>query len=116
MFSDPTLVEELSAGATFASPKSSIHNDEGFAVLLPDFVNRADIRMIRRQGSFRFAPKTRQCLGIFSDFIGQEFHRYKAMQGQILGLIDDAHATVAKLLDNAVMRDRSTDYETESAP
>ena len=72
--------------------------------------------MIQRRGGFSLTTKACQRLGIFGNVIRQELHRDKTMQGQVLGLIDHAHATIAKLLNNAVVRDRSTDHEKESAP
>ena len=46
------------------------HDDEGFAVLLADVINRADIRMIQSGSSLRLALKTSQGLGIARHVVG----------------------------------------------
>ena len=40
---------------------------------------------------------------------GEELERDAAFELRVLGLMDDAHAAFAELLDDAVVRDGSTD-------
>jgi hypothetical protein len=55
-----------------------LHHDE-IQVLMPtNFVDGADVGMIQRRGSASFAAKTLQRLRIARQFVGQEFHGYKA--------------------------------------
>jgi hypothetical protein len=60
--------------------------------------------MIERRSGLRLALEPRQGLGVFDDVIGQEFQGDKAVEGYILGLVDYAHPTPAKFLDDAVVR------------
>ena len=56
-----------------------LHHDEGLAVLLPDLMNRADIRMVQSRGRLRLALKAGQRLGVMSNFVRQELQRDKAV-------------------------------------
>jgi hypothetical protein len=40
------------------NPIQEFHGDESLAILLINFVNRADVRMVERGGGLRFALKT----------------------------------------------------------
>ena len=53
------------------------HGDEGFARLLADVVNRADVGMIQGGRGLGFAPKALEGLRIVGDVVGQEFERDK---------------------------------------
>ena len=44
------------------------------------------------------------------NIFGQEFERDEATKLGVLGLVDDAHAPAAELLDDAVMRDGLADH------
>jgi len=46
---------------------------------------------------------------VLGDSVWKEFQSHEAMQADVLCLIDDTHATAAKLLDDAVMRDGLSD-------
>ena len=84
---------------------------KALAVLLADVVNGADIGMVQRRCGLRFAPKSRQGLGIAGHFVGQKLQRDKAVQARVLGFVDHAHATAAELFDDAVVRDGLADHE-----
>ena len=78
--------------------------------LLPDFMDRADVGMIQSGSSLRFALEAAQRLWIFGDLVGQEFQGDKAVQLQVLGLVNHAHPAAAELLDDAVVRDGLADH------
>ncbi len=81
------------------------HGDEYIAMLIVNFVDGTNVRMIERRGSSRLAPETLQSLRILGHSVGQEFERHETPELRIFSLVDDAHAPAAELLDNAVMRD-----------
>jgi len=80
------------------------------AILLPDLMNRADIGMTKRRSGLRLTLEPGQGLGVSDDVIGQKFEGHKAVEGYVLGLVDDAHPTPAELLENAVVRDGLADH------
>ena len=110
----PSKSGRLDGFAVDAMPQrhavEKLHDDEGMAILLPNLMNRADIWMIERRGGLRLALEPRQSLSVFDDVIGQEFQGDKAVEGYILGLVDHAHPAPAKLLDDAVVRNRLADH------
>src|SRR5262249_30756631 len=55
-----------------------LHSDEGLALVLPDFVNDADIRMVQRRRGTGFAAKTlKRCL-VADHVVRKELQRYEA--------------------------------------
>jgi len=86
------------------------HDDEGPAAFLADLVDGADIGMVEGGGSLRLTLKTGQSLRVFGDVIGQELEGDKAVEVQVLGLVNHAHATAAELFDDAVVRNGLVDH------
>src|ERR1019366_6471345 len=91
-------------------PVQKLHRDERLAVLVVNFVDGADVRMIQCRGGFGFALKAAECLRVFGYLVGQEFERNKATELHICGLIDHAHAAAADLAEDAVVRDGLADH------
>src|SRR5439155_22213983 len=77
-----------------------LHCNESLAILLPDVVDRANIRMIQCGCGLRLALETGQGLRVFRDFIRQEFQRDKSPQGYVFSLVDDAHAAATQKTDD----------------
>ena len=72
-------VERFAADAVLQRHAIEIfHHDERLTVLLANFVNRADIRMIQSRGSASFATKAFQRLWVAYDVVGKEFQRDEA--------------------------------------
>ena len=80
-----------------------LHCEKGMAILLPDFVDGADIRMVERRSRPRLALEPRQGLRVFDHLIGKELQGDKAVEGYIFRLVNHAHATAPELLENAVV-------------
>lgn len=59
-------------------------DDEGLPVVLSDFVNRANIRVIKGRRGLGFPLEPSQCLGIFGYFIGQKLQRDEPMEVHVL--------------------------------
>jgi len=78
-------------------------------VLVVNFVNCADIRMIQCRGGLGFTLEAAKRLQVFGYVIGKELESDKATELYILSFVDNTHASAAQLLDDAVMRDGLAD-------
>ncbi len=87
-----------------------LHGDESFAVLLANVVDGADVGMIEGRRGLGLALETSQRLRFAGHLVGQEFQRNEAVQAGVLGFVDNAHATAAKLFQDGVMRDFLADH------
>ena len=61
--------------------------------------------MIQRGCGPCLSLKARQCVRISRKVIRQKLERDETMQTNVFGFVDHAHATIADLLDDAVVRD-----------
>ena len=82
-----------------------------FPILLTDVKDHANIGMIQRGGSLRFALKTSEGLCISGHFFRQEFESDKTVETNVLGFIDNTHAPTAELLDDAEVRDGLAEHQ-----
>ena len=96
-------------------PVQKLHRDERLAVLLADVVDGADVGMIQRGRSLGLALKTRECLRVAGNFLGQEFEGNEAMQSCVLSFVNHAHPAATEFLDNAVMRDGLVDHYIDAS-
>src|SRR5438445_8870053 len=92
-----------------------LHGDERLPVLVVDFVDGADVRVIQRGGSLCFTLKAAEGLRILGYLLGQEFQGHKPSELHILRLINHTHPAPAELLDDAVMRDVLANHFRETA-
>ena len=83
-------------------------------IVLADFMNRADVRMVEGGGGSSFTSETFQRLRVMRNFVWQEFQSDETTQLGIFSLIDNSHPTAAQLLDNAIVRDSVPDHWRES--
>jgi hypothetical protein len=81
-----------------------------FAVLVVNFVDRADIQMIQCRGGLGFALKAAEGLRVFRYLVGQELEGNKPAELNIFGLVHHTHPATAELLDDAVVRDGLADH------
>ena len=84
-------------------PVQEFHRDERLALVLPDFVDRADVGMIQRRSGTRLTTETFERLSVTGYVIGKKFQCDEAPQFGVFGLVDNSHATAAKLFEDAVM-------------
>jgi hypothetical protein len=61
----------------------------------------------------RFALEASQGLGIFGDFIRQEFESNEAVQAGVLGFVDYTHTSTTELFQNTVVREGLTEERPE---
>ena len=83
----------------------ALHRDEQVFFVLANLVDRANVGMIEGGGGASFSAETLQRLRILQGLLGQELQSYQSSQTNVLGLVDDAHSSAAKLFNDAVMRD-----------
>jgi hypothetical protein len=89
-----------------ARPLDQFHGQE--PVLLVQFEHRADVWVVQRRGGLRFAHESSAKLKILNRPKRQELERDRPVELGVLGLVDDAHAALAELVEDAVVRDRMT--------
>jgi hypothetical protein len=91
------------------------HNDERAAIVVSNFMNRADVRMIdgRRGSGFALEPLQRD--GIPRQIIRQKLQRNFASQLEILGAIHQAHTACAELRHDLVMPNGLAQHGSDSA-
>ena len=63
-----------------------LHGDERLAIVLANFVNRADVRMIQAGGGARFALESLEGLLILGHCLRQKFQRHQPPQFRVFGL------------------------------
>ncbi len=88
-----------------------LHCDERLLMLVVNFVDGADVRMVQCGGCLGFALKPAERLRVFGDVVGQELKGDKAVELDILSLIDHTHPAAAEFLNDAVVRDGSPDHQ-----
>ncbi len=74
------------------------------ALIIAEFKNSQNIRMIQSGSGVCLAFKAQQSFGISGNFFGQNFKRNPAAQTAVFRQIDFAHSARANLLNDAVMR------------
>src|SRR5437868_6948314 len=85
-------VERTVADQVFESlPLEILHGDEGAAVLFPNVINRADVRMIQARGGLSFAAKAGEQMLVGSDVLGKELERDEAAKTGVFSLEDHSH-------------------------
>src|ERR1700737_4652697 len=90
-------------------PVQKLHDNDRLPVLVVNFVDRADVRMVQCRSSFGFALEAAESLRVLRDIIGQELEGNKPAEFDILSLVDNTHAAAAQLLNDAVVRDGLAD-------
>ena len=84
-------------------PLEMLHHNEVPAILLPDLVNRADVRVIQRRRGACFPLKSLQRIWIARQFLGQELQGDVAAEARVLSLVDDSHSAATEFLDDFVV-------------
>ena len=79
------------------------HGDEAPALVLADFVNRADVRMVERGGRARFALEPRRRLRVGRERRRQELERDLPAQARVFRAEDDAHTALADAIEDPVV-------------
>ena len=92
------------------------HGDEQRAVLgLADLVDGADVGVVDLRGGPRLAQEPPLLLLGGAALAGEELQGHQAVELQVAGLVDHAHAAAAEALQDLVVRDGAADHEAASA-
>ncbi len=86
-----------------------LHGDEHIAMLIVNFIDGTNVRVVQCGGGLGFALEPAERLRVFGYVVRQEFERDKAIEFDVLSLVHHAHATAAKLVHDTIMRDVSPD-------
>ena len=78
-----------------------LHDVIRHAVLLADAEDRDDVGVVQLGSGFRLALEPPLGLGVQQHVLGQHLERHVAPQRHLLGLVDDAHAPLADLAEDA---------------
>jgi hypothetical protein len=87
-----------------------LHHDERLAVLLTDLVNGADVGMVECGSGPGLAAETFQGLRIVGDVVRKELESDEASELGVFGLVNQAHAAAAQLLQDAVVGNSLADH------
>jgi hypothetical protein len=79
-------------------------------VLVINFVDGADIRMIQCRGGLGFTLKAAERLRVFGDVVGKELESDKATELYVLSLVNHTHPAAAEFFDDAIVRDGLADH------
>src|SRR6266704_3355319 len=96
-----TVLESLSL--------EQLHGDKRPPFEFSNVVNRADVGMIERRCSARFAAESLDCLRDPGNVVGEEFQRNAPAETCVLGFVDHAHPAAAQLFQEVVVGQRATD-------
>ena len=79
------------------------------AIELADFMDGANIGMVKGGSGAGFAAKAFEGLWVARDIIGQELEGDEAAELGVFSFQDDTHASATELFDDAVVRERAAD-------
>ncbi len=103
--------ERLALDAVFERrPFQVLHDNEVEPLLFADIVDGADVGMVQRGCGTRLPLKALIGLWVIRQLFRKELQGDAPAQAKVLGFIDNAHATAAQLLRDAVVRDRLADH------
>ena len=91
-----------------------LHGDKRLSILLPDVIDRADVRVIQGGGGLRLALEASQSLSVSGNLLGQELQGDETTEPGILGLEDHTHPAAAQPLDDSVVGDGLADHGEEN--
>ena len=83
--------------------REALHHDEQPSIVLPNLMDRANIRMIQRRSGPRLSPEALQRLRILRSFLGQKLQGNKTPQRSVFRFIDNSHPTAAQQFHNPVV-------------
>ena len=82
----------------------------GCPLVLVDVVDGADVGVVECGGGLGLPPEPLEGDPIAEELLGQELQRNGSVEAGVLGLVDDTHASAAKLLEDPVVGDRLPDH------
>ena len=89
------------------------HCDEGSAIDLVDFVDRANVGVIQGGRGFSLPMEAAQRLMVPGHIVGQKFQGNETIQFDVLSLVNHTHPAAPKLLDDTIVRNGLADHSLE---
>jgi hypothetical protein len=86
------------------------HYDERLPVVLAEFMDSTDVRMIECRGGYRLTLESSERLSIFGHLVRQEFKSHEPSKMGILGFVHHTHSAAAQMLENAVVGNSPIDH------
>ena len=87
-------------------PVETLHRNELLAVLLPDFVDGADVRVVQARCGIGLPLEAAKCLRVSGYIIGKEFQGDEAIEPCVLRFVDNTHPAATKLFNHAIVGNR----------
>ncbi len=81
----------------------ALHGVEGDVAFLPDLEDRDDVGVVQPRGGLGLAAEPLQRLAVGRHVGGQDFQGHPTAEGDLLGLVDHAHAAAAELAHDPVI-------------
>src|SRR5580700_5671004 len=107
-------MEESICNAVFEGlAVQKLHGDERLAFMLANFVNGANVGMIKCGCCLCFALETFKRGAVMGHQLGQKLQSYETVEPAVLGLVDDTHASAADFFDDAIVGNGLTDHAGE---
>ena len=88
-----------------------LHDDEGMAAVIVDFMDGANVGVIQPRRGPGFALEAVQRLAVAQQIVGNELQGNMASEAHVFRLIDNAHAATADFSQNAIVGDCLADHE-----
>src|SRR4029077_19682752 len=82
------------------------HRDERPTIDLINFIDRANVGMVKSGGSASLTAEAFERLRVTGKFIGKELQSDVPTEFEVFGFVHDAHTTAANLADNSVVGNR----------
>src|SRR5262249_23672711 len=86
-----------------------LHDYEGLPLVLANFVNRANVRMVQSGSGTSFTAEAFERLWVFGEVLGQELQGDEPAQLSVLSLVNHTHPAAAELFEDAVVGDGLTE-------
>ena len=87
-----------------------LHGNERLVAMLADFVDSANVGVIERRSGAGLAAKAFEGQRVARKLVRQELEGDEAAELGVFGFIDHAHAAIAQLFEDAVVRDGLIDH------
>ena len=87
-----------------------LHRDKRLVLVLPDFVDGADVGMIQGRRRAGFAPEAFQGLRVVREFVGKKFQGNETPELGVFSFVNHAHPATAQLVHDAIVRDGLSDH------
>ena len=87
-----------------------LHGDEGAAAVLVHVVDRADVGVLEGRCRAGLTLQALEGVVVAGEILRKKLQRDFAAELQVLGLVDDPHATAAELREDPIVRDGLPDH------